>query len=32
MNQILEVFDKLFWVKAWQGRKPVVNLRNFIQV
>ena len=31
-NPILEVFYNLFWAKAWQGRKPVVDLRNFIQV
>ena len=29
-NPILEVFYNLFWVG--QGRKPVVDLRNFIQV
>ena len=31
-NPILEVFYNLFWAKAWQGRKPVVDLCNFIQV
>ena len=31
-NPILEVFVKLFWTKAWQGRKPEDNFRNFIQV